>query len=512
MNIRFIAVVGLLSAFSASVNADVNPSTPLANSVRERMVKDVESAHAESFDKFLKQPVPDLPTARAGIRADISENEYQAAKVALAAHYRSLQVVKTLQVQTPGIAQSISYDCVLRNSSPGYGTAGSPALDEPPPEGFGGVSEGPTSAPLPRQGKDVLNATSKPPVQRVKNTKAACPEGTIAMRRNTLAEVLATPSAKGAVRGMEVGQRVAPPGIDRSLMRTLMGRAGGPPTPQAVTPYKHRYAHAGTAVTNVGVRARLNVWSPKVLDGDMSLSQVWIVGGDPDNNSLQTVEAGWQVMNLWQTPYSALFVYSTPDNYASGCYATACYVNTPGPHPREPFQVVTNKVVVGAPITGQSAINGTQGVVEIRWVRHPQTGCWWLNVDGDWIGYYPPQVFGGGALAGAASYIDFGGETTGIQPTSEMGSGLFAHEGKGRAAFQSGIQYFDTNGMPQVPTLNSDASDLCYSIKIANVAGDPEGQTGAAFYFGGPGTKHFQVPPAANSLCEAPVFPPAAPQ
>ncbi len=271
--------------------------------------------------------------------------------------------------------------------------------------------------------------------------------------------------------------------LDTSGLRKLNGTS----TPVPATPFAHRYAHAAQTVASHGSAATLNVWSPKVVPGDMSLSQLWVVGIDVASNNLQTVEAGWQVMSLWKTPSATTFVYSTDDNYVNtGCYATRCSSNIP-PHP-ETFHLTSNKIVIGRPV----ATNGPNAVQEIKIFRDPATGDWWIAVDGEWVGFYPKTSFGPGPLSAEASYIDFGGETAGLTPTAEMGSGHYAEEGAGTAAYQNRIRYYNTQDQPRAATLDPIMSDAeCYSVSINSPAA-PDAGWGTYFFFGGPGTRHFQ--------------------
>jgi hypothetical protein len=324
------------------------------------------------------------------------------------------------------------------------------------------------------------------------------------MQRNSLPEAVLHSAIKEDSPG---AQAVTPvpekptAGLDRNAYRSALGR-GAEHAPQADV-YRHRYAHASQAVPNHGGAARLNVWSPQVLTNDMSLSQIWIVGGDPDSNALQTVEAGWQVMSLWESAYSALFVYQTSDNYIStGCYVTKC--GGTAPVRPESFVITSNKIIIGKPIPTQSAVGGPQSVVEVKWIRNAKTGSWWLKVDGEWVGYYPLSVFKPGPLGSAGAYVDFGGEATGARATSEMGSGHYAQEGKGYAGFQSRLRYFDLQNKPVDAKVDPSATDdPCYTIALGT-APPPEDNPGTYFYFGGPGVHHFSKPPPTSEACSPP--------
>ena len=132
-------------------------------------------------------------------------------------------------------------------------------------------------------------------------------------------------------------------------------------------------------------------------------------------------------------------------------------------------------------------------------MRSQTTGNWWLIVGGEFIGFYPRAAFAGGPLFNNAAYVDFGGETTGILATAEMGSGRFAHEGVKVSAFQSRLQYFDSEYKLRSASVMPVTSDSCYSI-LVNAPADPEAEPGTYIYFGGPGTRHFTTPLADESV------------
>jgi hypothetical protein len=225
----------------------------------------------------------------------------------------------------------------------------------------------------------------------------------------------------------------------------------------------------------------------------MSLSQIWVVGRNQAINLTQTIEVGWQVMQLWDPHYASTFIFSTSDSYrTTGCYVSKCPNTSPGR--LETFHVVTNKIIVGKPITKQSVESGEQGVEDVQIYRDPTTGDRWVRIDGEAIGFYPAAVFGDGPLARNADLIRFGGETTGDVPTAEMGSGHFAADGLGKAAFQSRLRYFDLNDRPvSASVIPLAPSKACYTIQL-NGPADPETEHGTYLFFGGPGTRHFENP------------------
>jgi hypothetical protein len=96
-------------------------------------------------------------------------------------------------------------------------------------------------------------------------------------------------------------------------------------------------------------------------------------------------------------------------------------------------------------------------------------------------------VYNGGAMATGATVVDYGGETTTNTSTyPPMGSGHFANEGFGKAAYQRMIFYNDTSGASVWTSLTPDQpSPSCYTIDYTPAS--QGGSWGSYIYFGGPG-------------------------
>jgi hypothetical protein len=231
-------------------------------------------------------------------------------------------------------------------------------------------------------------------------------------------------------------------------------------------------------VNNLGADSWLNVWSPTVASGRMSLSQLWVVAGT--DNDKQTVEAGWQVYpDKWHSNNAALFIYYTKGGYqkGTGCYNTEC----------DGFKQVANNVYLGSGFDHYSATDQGQWGFELQYKRSPTTGSWWLfyRGPGDWIpvGYYPKSLFGDGKLATQAEKVAFGGEDTGEPSAKQMGSGATADKHFSKAAFQNTIFYIDTQVVSQWANLSEEEPDpKCYTAEINNIFGS----WGTYLYFGGP--------------------------
>lgn len=307
------------------------------------------------------------------------------------------------------------------------------------------------AAPRRSEGEKAPRASDVKPAPAGKDDtgrETACPAGTIPMRRVTLEEM-----ARFAT------------------LQDFFSKSGG------LAAGNHYYARGALRVSNYGATSYLNLWSPSVQPGHMSLSQLWVVGGE--GQSTQTVEAGWQVYPAkYGTTLAVPFIFFTNANYApgSGCYNLECLG----------FVQVSSAWTFGVPwpAGSYSTLGGEQQSITYSWVRDYDTGNWWLELGGTWVGYYPRSLFGLGQLSIIATTVAFGGETAGQEPRSHMGSGRFAANGFRQAAFQAGVQYYDVQHQPRSATLIPYApTPLCYTFDLHNgTDGNP-----TYFYYGGPG-------------------------
>ncbi|WP_411024291.1 neprosin family prolyl endopeptidase, partial [Salmonella sp. s58953] len=102
-----------------------------------------------------------------------------------------------------------------------------------------------------------------------------------------------------------------------------------------------------------------------------------------------------------------------------------------------------NTIVIGGTISPVSQYNGTQYAMTIYVWKDLQQACWWLQVGGTVVGYWPTNLFS--HLNTSSNLLTWGGEvvnlkTNGQHTTTEMGSGHFPSEGFGKASFFNGIQ------------------------------------------------------------------------
>jgi len=232
----------------------------------------------------------------------------------------------------------------------------------------------------------------------------------------------------------------------------------------------HHYAFTQQKVNNLGGHSDLNLWKPYVNLGKgdgMSLSQHWYAGGSPN----QTAEIGWQNQPAyWGTEDSVLFVYWTADNYQStGCYNLEC----------DGFVQVAGDWYFGSNFDHYSKVGGAQYYFEAEFYLYQHN--WWLGLGGEWVGYYPASIYGGGQMAHHATVVQYGGEVAGSGHWPPMGSGKWASKGYKYAAYQDQVWYHNTKGSDIWANLTLEQPDpKCY--KDAGLEYDP-----TQFYFGGPG-------------------------
>ncbi|MEY4514235.1 MAG: hypothetical protein RLZZ450_6357 [Pseudomonadota bacterium] len=301
--------------------------------------------------------------------------------------------------------------------------------------------------------------------------RPSCPEGHVAQRRIPLTELARF----------------------TSLARYLDKYSGAELDPGALEGANNRdYATAGKTVTNYGADSIINIWSPSLeVDGDHSISQIWIGGGSPGTNQRQTVEAGWRKAT-WLGD-SRLFVYSMGGTQ-TGYNTTGGFVQT------------SQAVALDSTFAAYSSAGGTQQERRFTIKKEGDNGDWWFGYQGQWIGYWPRSQFASTGLQNRASDYKFGGEVYDIPNANNVhtktdmgGDGSFASGGNKHAAYQRNLSVYKGDG---VSTTLYDASDVttflvssskCYDMQLfANTANAWR----YWIYFGGPGWSSVNCPNA----------------
>lgn len=409
-------------------------------------LRSIQSAEYDSF------------RAKAGTLARNSD-EFERQRAHLLHYYDGVTVLHSFEDDFGNV-----FDCVPMDQQPAAKYLGGKAPAEPP------------ALPTPSFQTPSLQAIlagelPRAPLDRHGNRRA-CPDGSVAIRRLTLDELSRFATIEDFFRGA------------RRKRKHFVTK---PEAPDAAADdpefadYPHRYAVAYQQVQNFGGQSALNLWDPSITGGQiMSLSQQWYSAGDEGNNTLQTAEAGWQVCpnnfpNAGSQP--VFFVFWTADNYQT----TGAYNNRDGK-----FYIKSSTAIIGAVWETISVQNGTQydRVVSYKFSQ----GNWCLYLDGDLVGYWPGAIYNGGPMSHAAQEIMFGGETDGNADYPPMGSGNFAAQGYGYAAYQRNISYFDQNGQPVNAALLPDQpTPASYTVGIGVPAAPDAAAWGSYIFFGGAG-------------------------
>ncbi|CAA6665513.1 unnamed protein product [Spirodela intermedia] len=366
---------------------------------------------------------PSAPPRRAGGEQHVPPGEELAKLKRIRAHLRRLNKPSAKTIQSP---DGDLIDCVPSHLQP--------AFDHPELKG---------QKPLSLQ----LWAVSG----------ESCPEGTVPIRRTTEADMLRASSLR------RFGRKPA-------AMVRRDSTSGG---------HEHAVGYV-TGEQYFGAKASLNVWAPRVTTpSEFSLSQIWVISGS-FGGDLNTIEAGWQVSpELYGDNRPRFFTYWTTDAYqATGCYNLLC----------SGFVQTNNRVAIGAAISPLSALSGRQFDISLLVWKDPKHGNWWLEYGpGLLVGYWPSFLFS--RLAQHASMVQFGGEVVNTKAAgghtgTQMGSGHFAGEGFGRAAYFRNLQVVDwDNSLVPLGNLRVLADHPnCYDIK-----GGINKGWGHYFYYGGPG-------------------------
>jgi Neprosin/Neprosin activation peptide len=396
-----------------------------------------------------------------------SEESFEAQRQHLLRLYRDVEVQHSF-VDAAGQI----FDCIAIDQQPALKKSGRPLATPPPlPVRHAPASpRAPTLAPLHTDRRD-----------RYGNTMA-CPEGTVAVRRVTLDEMTRFEDLEHFLRKSPRHTRKRSPQLFP------------PPDVPDVEDPPHEYAHAYQTVNNIGGHSTLSTWDPAITgDQIFSLSQHWYVA-TTDTGLVQTAEVGWQVFpQKYGHSKPVLFTYWTADDYTN----TGSYSNDNGD-----FVQYSPTCPVGLVLEQVSAIGGAQAEIELSFIL--SDGNWWLYVNGadtaDAVGYYPTALYQNGPLATGATEIDYGGETVGVSSYPPMGSGQFAAQGKGQAAYHRNIYFFPRGGGTQDADLEA-SQDWPQSYTIAVQSSN---QWGKYFFFGGPGSPAPAAPVGALAAAAPP--------
>ncbi|KAM3255911.1 hypothetical protein ACQJBY_048833 [Aegilops geniculata] len=230
-----------------------------------------------------------------------------------------------------------------------------------------------------------------------------------------------------------------------------------------------------------GTRAKINVYNPMVKNNSKDLSASWI-----QVSKVQKVGVADGIgAGSWVYPsYSG-------DNFARFHVAWLDGLKICPDHDCGAFVQVSSSVGLGGRLKPISIYNGPQYIIDVVIFKDPKTKNWWVaygpqNIH---IGYWPREIFH--FMKDQPNYALWGGYVQGPTASSDspqMGSGHFASEGFGKAAFVSNIQIVDNEGKYVTP--NDKQTGLVatnLSKYTAKVHGYGYSHYGVHTYYGGPG-------------------------
>lgn len=303
------------------------------------------------------------------------------------------------------------------------------------------------------------------PISQTWHANGKCPENTIPIRRT---------KEEDALRASSIGM------YGKKRPRSI-------PNLNSINDHKasdvvldgHQYAVASAPVDQYhGTKITINLWQPMIARTyDFSLTQLWISGGSYSGKDLNTIEAGWQVSpSIYGDNNTRLFIYWTRDAYnLTGCYNLKC----------SGFVQTNNQIAIGGSFSEISTYGGPQYDIDILVWKDPTGGNWWLQVNGDNVGYWPSSIFS--YLADSASSVQWGGEIYTYddgQTSTQMGSGHFPEEGFGKASHIKNIQVVDSSNNLKPP---GDLYLIHEQPNCYNLQNGTDVDLGTYIYYGGPG-------------------------
>ncbi|KQJ92463.1 hypothetical protein BRADI_4g43816v3 [Brachypodium distachyon] len=270
----------------------------------------------------------------------------------------------------------------------------------------------------------------------------SCPRGTVPILQNS----------KGGIKKIEGFHRMQDPHGELAIMKTVDDMYGS--------------------------RVSINVYEPKVKENTEDLSASWVLMlNKQDASHLESIGAGSIVWPSYSGDNFARFHIAWRDNTLdSVCLDHDC----PG------FMQVNPRIALGSRIQQVSVYNGPQHFIDVLLFKDPKTKDWWVAFGGTPIGYWPSSIFS--HLKDKVTEAAWSGQVYGPTAQSyfpEMGSGHFASEGFGKAAYVSNIKIVDENNKYFTPdtekTFARSTKPRCYTVN--NFSQDDGGMH---VYFGGP--------------------------
>ena len=247
----------------------------------------------------------------------------------------------------------------------------------------------------------------------------------------------------------------------------------------------HDYGATAQSVDCLGGEGFISLFDPYTAHSDeFSLSQIGLEG-NRETGGRQTVEAGWQeYRDKYGDWIPHLFVFYTTNGYSKSG-------ENIGGYNREVKGWVqySSSVYPGATSSNVSTPGGAQWELFIKYQLYQ--GNWWLNVGGEWIGYYPASLFNNPGLHDQADRILFFGEIVDSAShadatQTQMGTGYFAEYRWPYSAFQRLLRY-QTGANGSMTNYNGSAIITDSKEYDAELHMNSGTNWNSYFWFGGPG-------------------------
>ena len=186
--------------------------------------------------------------------------------------------------------------------------------------------------------------------------------------------------------------------------RTRTRYYDGQPLEQPEIGGPHDYGATSETVNCLGGEGLISLFDPYTAHSDeFSLSQIGLEG-NRETGGRQTVEAGWQEFrDKYGDWIPHLFVYYTTNGYSKDGDNIGGYNQEV-----KGWVQYSSSVYPGAISNNVSTPGGAQWELFIKYQLFQEN--WWLNVGGEWIGYYPASLFDNPGLRNGADRILFFGE------------------------------------------------------------------------------------------------------
>ncbi|KAK7321484.1 hypothetical protein VNO77_32181 [Canavalia gladiata] len=208
-----------------------------------------------------------------------------------------------------------------------------------------------------------------------------------------------------------------------------------------------------------GVQGATSIYNPRVENGQVSSSLLWVQNGHPNN--LNRIVAGWHSDNFKKT----------------GCYNYHC----------KGFVQIDKQSYLGGKPDRISVINGELAEIGISINQDSVNKNWWLIMENKIIGYFPAQLF---SNMGSAEQVGWGGLTKSrpgaVSPP--MGSGSFPDGQFVHASYFRNISFHNVSRLENIPQKYFRRSLItnptCFGLQDY---GDKGANFGYTIEFGGPG-------------------------